>query len=133
MTTARDRAYEDFIANVPQVVADEYAPYYNDPVAYLHPYTVWCACWAQLQPSRSASLPGIPRDAVPTCPKCGSENGILGTSYAYFVCVDCALDFGRGEWYWTPDNNHPHATEHTWQEACDMSPWGRYHPTYKYL
>lgn len=50
------------------------------------------------------------------CPSCGSKNGELGTSFAYFICYDC-----KREQYWTPDNKHPD----DWAEAIGTSPFGR--------
>lgn len=51
-----------------------------------------------------------------TCPKCGSADGSLGTSYAYFICHVC-----QGEKYWTPDHQHPG----DWAVAIAASPWAR--------
>ena len=48
-----------------------------------------------------------------TCPKCGSRNGMLGTSYAYFVCREC----GREE-YWAENKNRD------WKAAVLASPYG---------
>ena len=57
---------------------------------------------------------------VPRCPACGSEDGTLGTSYAYFICDRC----GR-EVYWTADHKHPGPGAANWERAIDASPWGR--------
>lgn len=54
----------------------------------------------------------------PTCPCCGSTNGSLGTSYAYFMCGDCN---GGQPVYWTADHQHPG----NWEQAIAASPWAR--------
>jgi len=51
----------------------------------------------------------------PKCPKCGKTEGYLGTSNAYFVCIDCR------EQYWTADHLHPG----DWAVAILASPYGR--------
>jgi hypothetical protein len=56
---------------------------------------------------------------TPTCPRCGSTDGALGTSYAYFMCRRCSSDGGCV--YWTADHLHPQV----WQKAIDASPWAR--------
>lgn len=54
--------------------------------------------------------------AIPHCPACGSSDGSLGTSYAYFICREC-----HAERYWTPDHQHPG----DWRTAIAASPWAR--------
>jgi hypothetical protein len=60
----------------------------------------------------------------PTCPSCGSEKGMLGTQYAYFVChePDCPgkAKTGFSEQYWQPVDK-----EHSWNDAVEASPWGK--------
>ena len=68
--------------------------------------------------NKAHPLQGLPEGAVPSCPACGSELGILGTSYAYFVCGDC-----KTERYWTPS----HAPTTSWKEAVELSPWSKFH------
>lgn len=51
---------------------------------------------------------------TPTCPACGSANGFLGTSHAYFTCTDC-----KKIQYWTTDHAHPN----DWLIAVALSPW----------
>jgi hypothetical protein len=53
---------------------------------------------------------------TPTCPRCGSEDGTLGTSYAYFMCRSC--NHGQPV-YWTKDHQHPGE----WDKAIAASPW----------
>lgn len=53
----------------------------------------------------------------PKCPRCGSTDGALGTSYAYFMCRACAP--AGGCVYWTPNHEHPG----DWQVAIAESPW----------
>ena len=53
---------------------------------------------------------------TPRCPKCGSEDGFLGTQNIYFVCWPC-----NAERYWTPDFQWPG----DYQKALDASPWAK--------
>jgi hypothetical protein len=57
---------------------------------------------------------------LPRCPRCGSYDGVLGTSYAYFICRTCA---GEDDCcvYWTPDYSHPI----DWAAAIAASPWAQ--------
>jgi tRNA(Ile2) C34 agmatinyltransferase TiaS len=52
-------------------------------------------------------------DGVPACPTCGQRDGSLGTSFAYFICDSCGVQ------YWTPDHQHPG----DWAVAVTASPW----------
>ena len=71
---------------------------------------------AAMNSGQATGSNGEPLLAVPTCPKCGSKNGSLGTSNAYFVCRDC-----KQERYWTDDYEHPK----DWPTAVALSPFGR--------
>ena len=69
----------------------------------------------------------------PTCPVCGSENGTLGTSYAYFICHEprcpgSGVDRGyslSNIVYWLGDGRHPQEQGKTWDDAIKASPWGK--------
>lgn len=61
---------------------------------------------------------------LPKCPRCGSENGVLGTENAYFVCQACRAETGQVEQYWLPGNVTP-GGEYSWLDAVKASPWGR--------
>lgn len=77
-------------------------------------------------------MQGLPEGVIPMCPKCGSTNGVLGTSYAYFVCGDCKDDNGRSlERYWTDDYLPVPHDQGGWPEAIRRSPFGRFHPSYR--
>jgi tRNA(Ile2) C34 agmatinyltransferase TiaS len=58
--------------------------------------------------------PPVAHPLLPRCPKCGSEDGSLGTSFAYFICHQC-----KREQYWTLDHEHPG----DWNTAIEASPW----------
>ena len=52
------------------------------------------------------------------CPRCGSENGALGTSNAYWVCAGkCREETGHSEQYWADSGD--------WIDKVMASPWGR--------
>lgn len=53
---------------------------------------------------------------APTCPRCGSDGGYLGTDGAYFACGKC-----QDEVYWTADRRKPVDLF----DAIRTSPWGR--------
>jgi tRNA(Ile2) C34 agmatinyltransferase TiaS len=61
----------------------------------------------------------------PKCPVCGSTDGYLGTSYAYFVCNQC-----KRERYWTVGHEHPSDSGLAWGDAVKASPWSHLHPSY---
>ena len=70
---------------------------------------------------------------IPACPRCGSTNGMLGTSNAYFIChnPECwpEHDWDRSrpshEVYFLGDGRHPQDQGLTWKDAVLASPWGR--------
>jgi hypothetical protein len=60
---------------------------------------------------------------TPTCPRCSSADGSLGTSYAYFMCRACN---SGNPVYWTADYQHPdYQHPGNWHVAIDASPWAR--------
>ena len=71
---------------------------------------------------------------TPTCPHCGTEDGTLGTSNAYFICrnPECYPE-RRKEWprgwtlevYWLGDGRHPNEQGKEWRDAVLASPFGR--------
>lgn len=75
----------------------------------------------------------IPKELLPPrCPACNSTDGMLGTSYAYFIChnMDCYPERRRGcptlEVYWLGDHGYPTTQGATWEEAVLASPYGPY-------
>jgi len=56
----------------------------------------------------------------PECPKCGSSNGSLGTSNAYFVCGDCVTGEATYNYFC---GEHPGSE---WDKAIVASPYARY-------
>ncbi len=67
----------------------------------------------------------------PSCPNCGSTDGVLGTSNAYFICQNPkCLPERRGdrpslEVYFLGDGQHPFDQGKDWRDAVLASPWGR--------
>ena len=54
---------------------------------------------------------------LPACPSCGSQEGVLGTENAYWVCGGC----GDARYWLEPDQTKGV----TWDDAVAASPWGR--------
>ena len=63
----------------------------------------------------------------PTCPVCGSEHGVLGTSYAYFIChnPECPMK-PFVEVYWLGDHRHPAFQGKEWEDAVRASPFAEF-------